>query len=228
MAETEKSQSSQLFSFVIFRADKEDLRSIAALQARKAEALSTSSARSADRSRQGLHLRELDKFVSGTASFFATVKSSEALNVEDLQECSNLKDMLDARFMKLESFEQSVQSLKEKYSGVAIRKTVGAVDVDDVREATESILQHALLPLTNSCYISNLLVDSKYRRCGIGSRLLSAVARHACEKGLGGMVLSVEEHNQIAIRLYEKQGSQKSTMLLSTACCAGGLQASFD
>ena len=99
MAETEKSQSSQLFSFVICRADKEDLRSIAALRAREAEALS-SSARS-------------------------TVKSSEPLYVEDLQEYSNLKDMLDARFMKQETFEQSVQSLKDKYSGVAIRKTVG-------------------------------------------------------------------------------------------------------
>ncbi|EKX55478.1 hypothetical protein GUITHDRAFT_99255 [Guillardia theta CCMP2712] len=196
---------SQPATLLISRADAGDLRSIASLRAREPEACPPR-ARTAELSRQGLYLRELEKLACGTAALFATIESSEPLNVEDLQEFSNLKEMLDARFMSQEMFDQSVQSLQERYSDVTIRRTVGAVDVDDIRGVTESIQHHSMSAFKNSCYISNFLVDSKYRRRGIGSRLLKAVTRYAHEKGFGAMILSVEGNNQSALRLYEKNG----------------------
>lgn len=54
--------------------------------------------------------------------------------------------------------------------------------------------------------ITNVAVDSNYRRCGIGDMLITEMIEICREKRIERIGLEVRESNQSAIRLYEKHG----------------------
>ncbi len=55
-------------------------------------------------------------------------------------------------------------------------------------------------------YIGNIAVDPLQRRKGIASALLDALLREAEALSLAFLTLEVREHNEPAIRLYERSG----------------------
>lgn len=58
-------------------------------------------------------------------------------------------------------------------------------------------------------HIMNIAVDKRYRNKGIGTLLLSALIDYSREVGIKRMTLEVREHNDAALRLYEKHGFVK-------------------
>jgi len=65
-------------------------------------------------------------------------------------------------------------------------------------------LGHACI--TNICgegEITNVAVDSMYRRAGIGRKLMEALFACGDEKNIKAYTLEVREHNEQAIKLYE-------------------------
>jgi ribosomal-protein-alanine N-acetyltransferase len=52
-------------------------------------------------------------------------------------------------------------------------------------------------------------VDKRYRNKGIGTLLLSALIDYSGQVGIKRMTLEVREHNDAALRLYEKHGFVK-------------------
>jgi ribosomal protein S18 acetylase RimI-like enzyme len=77
------------------------------------------------------------------------------------------------------------------------RRIVGNVTISP----DESKRQHWL--------VSNVAVDEKFRRQGIGRQLMEAAITEARGRGAEAMVLNVRPHNEAAIRLYEKLGFQQ-------------------
>lgn len=57
--------------------------------------------------------------------------------------------------------------------------------------------------------ISNVAVDEKFRRRGIGRDLMEAATAEARARGASWLVLNVRPHNEAAITLYERLGFQK-------------------
>lgn len=55
-------------------------------------------------------------------------------------------------------------------------------------------------------YIDDIMVDSEYRRMGIGVKLLDAAAAWCREHGLCGIVLETQDNNLSACRFYTKYG----------------------
>ena len=55
-------------------------------------------------------------------------------------------------------------------------------------------------------YITNIAVNSQYRRCGIGKELLLAIDEIGKELKLSFISLEVRQSNLSAISLYEKMG----------------------
>jgi len=56
------------------------------------------------------------------------------------------------------------------------------------------------------CYLSNVAVYPKYRRLGLGSKLLGALEEEVRSVGKNRMVLHADVNNHGAIRLYERLG----------------------
>ncbi len=54
--------------------------------------------------------------------------------------------------------------------------------------------------------ITNIAVSPKYRREGIGERILEIITQACIERGMVAMNLEVREGNEPAIKLYEKMG----------------------
>jgi ribosomal protein S18 acetylase RimI-like enzyme len=55
-------------------------------------------------------------------------------------------------------------------------------------------------------YIDSLAVDSQYRACGIGGRLLKVANRKSSQYGLKKTSLIVKPGNKAALKLYKKHG----------------------
>lgn len=54
--------------------------------------------------------------------------------------------------------------------------------------------------------ITNIAVSDKYRRQGIGSKLIDAVFYECKKQKISNIMLEVRKSNAMAIRLYEKKG----------------------
>ncbi|MEM2806701.1 MAG: GNAT family N-acetyltransferase [Candidatus Bathyarchaeia archaeon] len=63
-------------------------------------------------------------------------------------------------------------------------------------------------------YIQNLYVAPKYRRLGVGSRLLQKIVERAKEKGALEIHVVTGFDNEPAIRLYKKHGLEKESLQL--------------
>jgi len=55
-------------------------------------------------------------------------------------------------------------------------------------------------------HIMNIAVDKRYRNMGIGTLLLSSLIDYSKDTGIKKMTLEVREHNENALKLYEKHG----------------------
>jgi ribosomal protein S18 acetylase RimI-like enzyme len=56
------------------------------------------------------------------------------------------------------------------------------------------------------CYLSNIAVYPKFRRLGLGTKLIEVVEEQARKAGSSTMVLDTETDNEEAIKLYERLG----------------------
>ncbi|MEM3565729.1 MAG: GNAT family N-acetyltransferase [Candidatus Bathyarchaeia archaeon] len=63
-------------------------------------------------------------------------------------------------------------------------------------------------------YIQNLYVVPKYRRLGVGSKLLQKIIERAEKKGVLEIHVVTEFDNEAAIRLYKKHGFEKGSLQL--------------
>lgn len=54
--------------------------------------------------------------------------------------------------------------------------------------------------------ITNVAVDSRMRRRGVGEMLVKAMQKEAGQRGISSIVLEVRISNENAIRLYERNG----------------------
>lgn len=63
--------------------------------------------------------------------------------------------------------------------------------------------------LYDEAEITNIAVDSNYRKMGVGGALLSEIVNESVQKGAKTILLEVRESNIAAINLYEKHGFEK-------------------
>lgn len=63
-----------------------------------------------------------------------------------------------------------------------------------------------LMYVLDEGYISNVAVDSRYRRMGIAGKLLDRLIEEAAQKQLSFVTLEARVSNTPAIKLYEKYG----------------------
>ena len=61
----------------------------------------------------------------------------------------------------------------------------------------------------NGLFISHLCVDNKYRKQGIGTKMINKVINKAKQLNKDHVILLVKAHNKKAINLYEKLGFRK-------------------
>ena len=59
-------------------------------------------------------------------------------------------------------------------------------------------------------HITNVAVREKYRRLGIGSKLIVGILNTCAQLDIANVTLEVRESNEGAIRLYEKHGFQSA------------------
>jgi ribosomal-protein-alanine N-acetyltransferase len=63
--------------------------------------------------------------------------------------------------------------------------------------------------LGDELHIANIAVAPKFRRLGLGRRLLGHVLHRAAEKGMQSATLEVRVGNRAALSLYESYGFQE-------------------
>ena len=82
----------------------------------------------------------------------------------------------------------------------------------DVSEALVSMRQDEVVGyvlcwfVADEVHVVNLAVQARWRRRGIGRRLMDAVCERARARGMVVATLEVRTHNEAAIRLYENLG----------------------
>ncbi|MFA5341077.1 MAG: ribosomal protein S18-alanine N-acetyltransferase [Clostridia bacterium] len=62
----------------------------------------------------------------------------------------------------------------------------------------------------DEAHILNIAVDKIYRHLGVGTNLLSSLIEYSEHVGIKRMTLEVREHNDNALKLYEKFGFMKN------------------
>ena len=91
---------------------------------------------------------------------------------------------------------------------------------EDFEKLYESGISNALVVLTgdrvighvsftviiDECQIINVCVSSRYRKMGVGSRLMDAFLEHLRKRDVKKIFLEVRESNSPAINLYKKYG----------------------
>ncbi|NLW22144.1 MAG: ribosomal protein S18-alanine N-acetyltransferase [Tissierellia bacterium] len=55
-------------------------------------------------------------------------------------------------------------------------------------------------------HITNIAVDEKYRRMGVGSKILEGLIQLCIDRNIGAITLEVRKSNEIAQALYKKYG----------------------
>lgn len=67
-----------------------------------------------------------------------------------------------------------------------------------------------------SAYLQNIFVTERYRRTGIGTKLLNALVEDAKKRNAVALHISMKLKNKIAIDFYKKNGITEELMLLET------------
>jgi len=75
------------------------------------------------------------------------------------------------------------------------------------KNTDNTILGHITMRhVINEGHINNIAVAVKYRKCGVGNKLLEAVIAESKRRNLIGLTLEVRVSNTAAISLYKKHG----------------------
>lgn len=65
---------------------------------------------------------------------------------------------------------------------------------------------YSVTKVADYCHANRLVVSGRYRRCGVGSALMSGLKRAAYEAGLKGLVNFVHYENEKSLCLHKKTG----------------------
>ncbi|MGB3638580.1 MAG: GNAT family N-acetyltransferase [Rivularia sp. (in: cyanobacteria)] len=85
---------------------------------------------------------------------------------------------------------------------------IALIDLDIVGTA-QFVAKHYDIELADgisTAYLQSLLVDTNYRRQGIGFQLIKAVEFEAVQRNLQRLTIMVESDNSPALNLYHKMG----------------------
>jgi [ribosomal protein S18]-alanine N-acetyltransferase len=83
----------------------------------------------------------------------------------------------------------------------------GVVISDEFDPFCSQIVAYGVILIqTDECQLLNILVDEKYRRSGLASRLLNNMLMMSRQRGCDAMYLEVRVSNVAAIALYNKVG----------------------
>jgi ribosomal-protein-alanine N-acetyltransferase len=74
------------------------------------------------------------------------------------------------------------------------------------RAGTDVVGFAGLLMVAGDAHVTNIAVDDSWRRHGIGSRLMLALAQRALDDGCTNLTLEVRAGNEAAIALYRRFG----------------------
>ena len=106
------------------------------------------------------------------------------------------------RFYKDSDYDSVVKLLKEFNEGIDLKSNpfYKCIVYDD------GIVKGCLLfeEIYDRVELDYIIVDSSYRRCGIGSKLVAYLVRYCRDKS--NITLEVNENNIVAINLYKKNG----------------------
>jgi ribosomal protein S18 acetylase RimI-like enzyme len=98
-----------------------------------------------------------------------------------------------------------VASHDDQVMGVLVTFPI-AVEVDEPSETPDPILVPYSLEAPGSWYICAMAFFEKFRRQGLGTKLLVIAHSQAQERGFNELSLLVFEQNAGAVRLYERNG----------------------
>lgn len=112
------------------------------------------------------------------------------ISIEDKETYYRLGSLINEKFEKLYELERILDSEFDTiYGYYSDEKLVGFIHIVKMYENVD---------------IVNIVVDSNYRRCGIGSKLIDFIIHLDSE--VTSVMLEVNEHNTSAIKLYQKNG----------------------
>ncbi len=112
------------------------------------------------------------------------------ITIEDKEAYYRLGSLINKKFEKLYELEHVLDSEYDSlYGYYKDNKLVGFIHIMKMYENVD---------------IVNIVVDSDYRRRGIGSKLIDYIIHLDSE--VTSVMLEVNEHNMSAIKLYEKNG----------------------
>jgi ribosomal protein S18 acetylase RimI-like enzyme len=111
----------------------------------------------------------------------------------------------------LDSFEITAEKLADAAFGdLAIVEMLIATEAENPVGYALFIPYFASFRGQRGIYLEDIYISSAYRGCGIGERLLRAVAATAAERGGRRIDFQVLEWNESAIAFYEKLGADRS------------------
>ncbi len=111
------------------------------------------------------------------------------VDIKDLEEFNKLGLLVNDQFDKLFSLNELLNSDFDYVFGYYDDRLIAFIHVNKLYETMD---------------IVNIVVDSEYRRRGIASELIRFSIDYFSD--LQSVMLEVNEHNENAIRLYEKNG----------------------
>jgi len=113
-----------------------------------------------------------------------------------IEDCEKIKDKFD-EFDDFWSFENLESELKAENREYIVAK-----------DGKEIVGFAGIIISLDDAEITNIVTKKDRRREGIGNALLNELIRISKEKGKDNLSLEVNEENEYAIRLYEKNGFQ--------------------
>lgn len=131
---------------------------------------------------------------------FATKNDINKL-IEVYSEWSKFKGILPAELIKVGTYEDLIKYFEDRDK---TRKYLLATDEDGLAVAT-CYIDTAFLGLMN-IRLGDMMVKEKYRKLGIGSKLVDKVIEFARQNKCGKIWLWTQEELKPAVNLYKKKG----------------------
>jgi ribosomal protein S18 acetylase RimI-like enzyme len=109
----------------------------------------------------------------------------------------------------LASYEREVAYGEEKWRQEFARGQWNIMLADEQAVGLLGVTREEGMP-SWECYLEYLWVTPKFRRCGVGSKLLRAVLDRLRDAGVGTVWLYILNGNVAALRFYERFGFQRT------------------
>jgi len=147
-----------------------------------------------------------------------TIKEINTNNVKDVNTCdgeftidsrlvlSTEDDEIRYKIVKLPQAKKRYREDDIDYNAYIDNPDKAAfLATDDDRVVGQIILRKNW---NNYAYVEDIVVDRKFRRQGIGDRLISQAEKWARERNMAGIMLETQNNNVRACKFYEKCGFQ--------------------